>query len=310
MKKILSSIVLAGLISTVNADTFNLHKGWNLIGSSYPINIKNSEFNSSNIAIIFTYKNNKWFYYSNKYKLKKYPKINVIPANQGAWVYSKTNLVINYPTNIKFVDINNSEANLTYEQKYALAYMWNEEKMAKDLYLALNDLYSNKTLYNIGSKSETQHEASVENLAKAYDLNLTNLNNFKYHFDANELAKYGRGKFFVSEVQETYNKLYEKGSKSLVDALEVGCMVEVTDINDLDKWLDVVKDQPVIVSVFEHLRSGSYNHYWAFDNALKNLGVSEGCCVLGDEYCKTPEEYPTNEKGYSEEKGNKNKKNN
>ena len=227
------------------------------------------------------------------YALGKTPRITPDEAYQNFERYAlqmhyNSNLAISTPI----------EANLTYDQKYALAYMWNEEKMAKDLYLALNELYPNQTLYNIATRSETQHEASVENLAEIYDINLTNLNNFEYHFDANELAKYGQGEFFIPEVQETYNTLYEKGSKSLVDALEVGCMVEVTDINDLNKWLDVVKDQPAIVTVFENLRSGSYNHYWAFDNALKSLGISEGCCVLGEEYCKTPDEYPIHNNGY------------
>ena len=298
MKKVLSSIAIMGLFIAANADTFNLHKGWNLIGSSYPINLESQEFNNDNISLVFTYKDGKWYYFSNSIKLN-YPLITTIPANQGAWVYSKSDIVINYPSSALSTNLstNVADTNLTYEQKYALAYMWNEEKMAKDLYLALNQLYPNNTLYNIATRSETEHEAAVENLAKAYDINLTNLDNFEGNFSEEELEKYGPGEFFIPEVQETYNVLYKKGSNSLVDALKVGCMVEVTDVDDLNKWLDVVKDQPAIVTVFENLRSGSYSHYWAFDTALKNLGVSEGCCVLGDEYCKTEEEFPRKDRG-------------
>jgi hypothetical protein len=32
------------------------------------------------------------------------------------------------------------------------------------------------------------------------------------------------------------------------------------------------------------------NNYWAFDSGLINIGISEGCCSLGDEYCQP--EYP------------------
>ena len=164
--------------------------------------------------------------------------------------------------------------------------------MAKDIYLALNELYPNTTLENIALKAETNHEMTVENLAKVYDVNITNLNDYGENFDAAALEKYGRGEFFIPEIQETYNDLYTMGSTSLEDALKVGCIVEVTDINDLDRWLEVVQDKPDIVNAFENLRKGSYNHYWAFDNALKMLGVEDGCCAAGEEYCKTPEEYP------------------
>jgi len=201
------------------------------------------------------------------------------------------------------------DKNLTDEQKYALAYMWNDEKMANNLYLALNKSTPNQTLYNIATNAETRHESMVENLAKVYDVNITNLKNYGTHFDETALEKYSSGKFFIPKVQETYNALYEKGSQSLTDALQVGCMVEVTDIDDLDKYLEIVKDKPDIVNVFESLRNGSYNHYWAFDEALKNLGISDGCCSAGEEYCKTSEEYPTNNlnagngMGYGQENG-------
>ena len=48
-----------------------------------------------------------------------------------------------------------------------------------------------------------------------------------------------------------------------------------------------------MIDVFNFLRDGSYNHYWAFDKGLKNKGVSTGCCTW-TELCHT--EYPQNEK--------------
>ncbi len=183
-----------------------------------------------------------------------------------------------------------SDLNVT--QKYALAYMWNEEKLAKDIYLALDALTPHQTLYNIATRSETQHEASVETLVQKYDINITNLENYEVRYSESELRALAPGEYGVSEVQELYDALYAKGSQSLQDALEVGCMVEVTDVEDLDRYIETAGDAVDLVMVFSNLRSGSYNHYWAFDNALKTLGVSEGCCTLGENYCKTPEEYP------------------
>jgi len=71
-------------------------------------------------------------------------------------------------------------------------------------------------------------------------------------------------------------------------------MVEVTDIDDLDKFLVDAYGAEDLIKSFEFLRAGSYKHYWAFDKALKNSGVSDGCCSLGTidgvNYCHN--EYP------------------
>ena len=59
-------------------------------------------------------------------------------------------------------------------RKYTIAFMWNEEKLAKDIYLELNLIYPTQQLENIATKSETMHQALVEDLVQRYDLNITN----------------------------------------------------------------------------------------------------------------------------------------
>lgn len=181
---------------------------------------------------------------------------------------------------------------LTEEQKYTLAYMWNEERLAKDIYLALNTLTPSTTLYSIATNAEARHVESVLKLIEKYDLNILNTTDYSGGYSASELANYESGSYSLNEISDLYNTLYAKGSASLQDALEVGCMVEVTDITDLDADIQTAQGADDLVMVFENLKSGSYAHYWAFDTALKVSGVSEGCCVLGDTYCKTVEEYP------------------
>ena len=193
-------------------------------------------------------------------------------------------------------------ATLTPEQVYEVAYMWNEEKLAHDLYLSLYNLYRTDRaatpLYNIATRSEIRHMNAVEGLLQKYDIDATNVEgNFAGPYDPNKLSALGSGEFSLSQIQSLYDQLYAKGSQSLKDALEVGCIVEVTDVNDLDEALAVAGDNQDLVNVFTFLRNGSYNHYWAFDSALKGIGVAEGCCALGEEYCKTPEEYPSNNGG-------------
>ncbi|MRJ03114.1 MAG: DUF2202 domain-containing protein [Epsilonproteobacteria bacterium] len=191
------------------------------------------------------------------------------------------------------------DTTLTPEQRYEIAWMYNEEKLAHDVYLNLYELYKDqgwaRPLYNIGEGSESQHMAAVRQLAEAYDVNVSD--DYMTPYDPDLVASLDSGEFAVSDIQSLYNTLYEKGSQSLQDALEVGCIVEVTDVVDLNEALQVAEGNEDLTRVFTYLRSGSYNHYWAFDRALKQLGVEDGCCSLGEEYCKTPEEFPTGENG-------------
>lgn len=112
------------------------------------------------------------------------------------------------------------------------------------------------------------------------------------------------GQYDVAEVENLYDTLYAKGINSAQDALEVGCMVEVTDINDLNNDIAIAEASNAddVIEVFNFLRNGSYNHYWAFDKGLKSMGVTEGCCSLGSEWCHP--EYPQNENSGGNGNGN------
>jgi hypothetical protein len=91
MKKILS--LITALMIGASAQTFNLVKGWQLVGASQDINV--SEFSNSNIVSVWTYDkiNKRWkAYLSNtsidlsKYNIDKLKKIN---KDEGFWVNSK-----------------------------------------------------------------------------------------------------------------------------------------------------------------------------------------------------------------------------
>lgn len=186
-------------------------------------------------------------------------------------------------------DVNSYEIyTLTQETKYALAYMWNEKKLAKDLYLALNTLYPTKQLYNIATNLETLHEESVRSLVEKYDLNITNLVDYKENYSKEDLENLNQGELHRS-LTTTLRYHYAMGSLSQEEALKVGCMVEITDILDLDEYIENAQALDVI-DVFNFLKDGSYQHYQAFNQGLQALGVSEGCCVVGEidgvDYCR------------------------
>lgn len=182
--------------------------------------------------------------------------------------------------------------NLSDEVKETIDYMVNEEKLAYDLY---SNLYTYHTasgtelfqLQNVAERSETVHDKLVEDLALRYEIE--------------DAAVLPSGEFTLPELQSLYDALYAMGTVSPEEALKAGCMVEVTDINDLnaDIALAIENNATDVTTVFTALRDGSYNHYWAFDRGLKNMGVLDGCCAIGTvdgvNYCHP--EYPQNTHG-------------
>jgi len=202
----------------------------------------------------------------------------------------------------KGFDLDNYEKteNLAQDVKDSLAYMGNEERLAYDVYMNLYDYYQKsgveiKQFYNISTRSEVKHIATVQDLVKRYDLKVGDFTNVdKDVVESNNMSPVNMpsGVYDVPKIQELYNTLYAMGQESKEDALKVGCMVEVTDINDLNDYIKEAKEANAqdVQAAFDFLRNGSYNHYWAFDRGLKSMGVSDGCCSLGNDYCHS--EYP------------------
>ena len=192
------------------------------------------------------------------------------------------------------IDLNDySLSALSDEQKYSLAHMWFEEKLAHDIYLDLYDETGARQLTNIAINSEVTHMQLVEDLVDAYDLNVTNyLNDYMIHYSKEELAALPRGEFAIPAIQTLYDDLFVQGKESKQASLEVGCIVEVVDVDDLDHYIADAEDNTALIDTFTILREGSYAHYWSFDDGLKNLGITNGCCSVGVDFCKTADEYP------------------
>jgi len=180
-----------------------------------------------------------------------------------------------------------TKVDLNATQTSSLAYMWHEEKLAHDLYLALNAVNPAMQLSNIATKSESAHINYVEDLVEWYDINVTDIPDYNTSYSAEELDAMAAGEFAIDDIQNLYNTLYSEGSANKIESLKVGCKVEVIDVNDLDTFIDQSAGNQALVDTFTTLRAGSYEHYWTFHSALKKAGINNGCCSLGQEYCKT-----------------------
>ncbi len=142
---------------------------------------------------------------------------------------------------------------LTEEEKTALLFMREEEKLARDVYLYLYNFWGQWIFQNIAA-SEQKHMDSVLYLLGKYGLKDPALE---------------QGEFENEGLQSLYDDLITKGESSLIDAFKVGVMIEETDIADLENYLELT-DKKDIIQVLTNLLSGSENHLAAFNSHLSD----------------------------------------
>lgn len=151
-----------------------------------------------------------------------------------------------------------SNAELSQAEIDGLIFMREEEKLAKDVYLFLGDLWDSQVFLNI-AKSEETHTEAVRTLLDRYGIE-----------DPASSAE--MGEFTNPDLQALYDQLTAQGSQSLGDALIVGAVIEEIDILDLDEYIAQTDNQDIIL-VYENLLKGSRNHLRAF---VKNIANQTG----------------------------------
>ncbi len=149
---------------------------------------------------------------------------------------------------------------LTELEIHHITYMRQEEKLARDVYLTLYDLYIVPIFDNI-SASEQRHMDALEGLIEKYYLE-------------DPVKDDTVGKFTNSFFTDLYLKLVEQGEENYCGALQVGLDIENLDIDDIEYALSEVEAKDVS-RVLNNLLSGSYNHLSAFTNQ----SVAEECPI-------------------------------
>lgn len=160
-------------------------------------------------------------------------------------------------------------ADLSAEEQAGLLYMYEEEKLARDVYNALNATWNLTTFQNIAA-SEQMHMDSVKSLLDRYGLTAPAL---------------PAGSFADASLQNLYATLTAQGSQSVAEALKVGAAIEEIDILDLQTRLSQT-DNADIQMVYNNLMNGSKNHLQAFSFAFQ--------AQTGETYIPqymTPEQY-------------------
>ena len=146
---------------------------------------------------------------------------------------------------------------LAPEVAEGLAFMREEEKLARDVYQVLGRKWNVRTFSSI-MESEQRHTDAIKVLLDRYGL-------------PDPSSGLGAGQFANTELQALYDALVADGLVSLRAAAQVGKLIEVTDIADIDTRLAQVPAGSDIAVVYGNLRLGSESHLAAFTTLLQRV---------------------------------------
>lgn len=149
--------------------------------------------------------------------------------------------------------IDSIKYDLSIVERDGLIYMRLEEKLARDVYLALGKTYKQKMFVNI-PESEQRHMNAVKALLDKYEI--------PDPITDNEI-----GLFTDADFKKLFDDLVKKGQSSFKDAMLVGKEIEEMDIKDLTERIEQT-DNPDIKMIYENLKRGSENHLRAFTKHL------------------------------------------
>ncbi len=145
---------------------------------------------------------------------------------------------------------------LSTDEATTLSFMREEEKMARDVYLNMAELWTLPPFTNI-AQSEQQH---MDALKAKLD---------KYGLPDPAMAEIGA--FKNTELQTLYDDLMDRGETSYLEALRVGGMIEEVDIEDLEITIAATSHAD-LDQVYGNLLRGSRNHLRAFAREIERQG--------------------------------------
>jgi len=139
-------------------------------------------------------------------------------------------------------------------QKDIIYSIYEEEKVARDVYITLGELFPEENTFANIQLSEQTHMDAVRNLCVKYGIDIPPVDQ-------------GVGEFSLEEMKYLYDSFVIEGVDSKLDALKVGKKIEEMDIADLGIAIENMPRD--VQKVFTNLISGSINHLDAFINAIE-----------------------------------------
>ncbi|MBO1924386.1 DUF2202 domain-containing protein [Thiomicrorhabdus sp. 6S3-12] len=184
-----------------------------------------------------------------------------------------------------YADKNATSSGLDRVEASHLTFMREEEKLARDVYLTLAEMYPEQSVFNqIATQSEQTHTDTMRD--KLEQFNLTDPNP-----DANNLPE-EIGKFYGEEwgwyFTEKFDALISKATESELSALYVGAFIEELDMNDIVVCPEVMResnypkvcgleytDESALINAYSSLVDGSEYHLRAYVGQIEAV-IGEG----------------------------------
>lgn len=186
-----------------------------------------------------------------------------------------------------------------------LAFMREEEKLARDVYLTFAEMYPDQPVFSmIATKSEQTHTDTIRDRLALYDVEDPNP-------DTNNLPE-SLGVYTGSEwgwyFEEKFQELTAAGYDSELAALYVGALIEELDMHDIAECPQVMHDpeaagndaevkypdpcglnytdESALINAYKSLIDGSENHLRAYVGQIEAV---EGYCKYEAQYLSEDE---------------------
>ncbi|SES68168.1 hypothetical protein SAMN04487962_101157 [Marinobacter segnicrescens] len=151
-----------------------------------------------------------------------------------------------------------------------LRYMREEEKLARDVYLTLDEQWGKQTqVFARIALSEEDHTTTVDYLLDKFGVEDPVVNDTI-------------GVFTNQELQALYDELVAKGKTSFINALYVGALIEEKDMRDILAAIDQTDERPIIIA-YSNLLDGSKSHLRAFVRVIEAQGLTYEAQLLDPE---------------------------
>jgi hypothetical protein len=176
----------------------------------------------------------------------------------------------------RIIDTQGSKT-LDFNEQTHLEYMREEEKLARDVYIALGVRYPAMKIFGNIDDAEQRHTCAVCDMLKKYGVEDPNTNDNVGVFTGSDF-----GTYFTAQ----YTDLVSRGSSNPIDALYVGAYIEEMDMIDINYCPEeiiqqkngissesdcgkIYSDNPDIQRLYTSLLQGSENHLRAFVRSIE-----------------------------------------
>ena len=154
---------------------------------------------------------------------------------------------------------------LTEAEIAHVLYMWQEEKLDRDVYITFDEVWLDDVFARIAG-SEQQHMDAMGRIITIQEL--------VDPVTDDTIGAFTKAKGEDTDFAQLYANLTAAGEPSYVDALRTGAYIEELDILDLLACLEDVENE-YLAQVFGNLMRGSRNHLRAFVAALRAEGETD-----------------------------------